>query len=117
MFCRTHTRPVARREINETLRLCNLCIRRIGLSFIDEDVSNTVYEKCLKYFSLLTCSSFLFLMLLGEYAYIVGQMSKSASIEDFIGSYLHIAGYDTLSKFVFTTAMLTCILVFIIQFF
>ncbi|XP_037872063.1 odorant receptor 4 isoform X3 [Bombyx mori] len=39
----------------------------------------------------------LVLMLAGEVAYVAGQMINSASIEEFVGSYLHIAGYDTMS--------------------
>lgn len=41
-------------------------------------------------------------MLVGEYAYVAGQMVNSASIEDFVGSYVHIAGYDTMSKYIDT---------------
>ncbi|KAJ8734097.1 hypothetical protein PYW07_014648 [Mythimna separata] len=42
-------------------------------------------------------SSLLVLMLAGEIAYVAGQMINNASVEEFVGSYLHIAGYDTMS--------------------
>ncbi|XP_062528341.1 odorant receptor 4 isoform X1 [Bombyx mori] len=86
----------ARMEILETLKLCNFCIRRVGLSFIDE-VPLTVLAKLKKYFLFIFSSSMLVLMLAGEVAYVAGQMINSASIEEFVGSYLHIAGYDTMS--------------------
>lgn len=89
----------ARMEILKTLKLCNFCIRRVGLSFIDE-VPLTVLAKLKKYFLFIFSSSMLVLMLAGEVAYVAGQMINSASIEEFVGSYLHIAGYDTMSMYV-----------------
>lgn len=89
---------VARKEIHETLRLCNFCIRRTGLSFID-NIPKTLYEKLSKIISLTVSSSLLFWMLVGEYAYIVVKMLNSPSIEELLGSFLHIAGYDTMSEY------------------
>lgn len=94
-------KEIARKEIHETLRMCNFCIRRVGLSFID-DIPVGLYGKLKKHFALILSSSLLFLMLVGEYAYVAGQMVNSASIEDFVGSYVHIAGYDTMSKYIDT---------------
>lgn len=88
---------IARKEIKETLRICNFCIRRTGLSFID-NIPKTLYAKFSRYLSLVVSSSLLFWMLVGEYAYIAVQMASSPSIEELLGSYLHIAGYDTMSK-------------------
>lgn len=89
---------VAQKEIFETLSLCNFCIRRIGLSFID-NIPKTLMDKFKTYLSFVLSSSLLILMLAGEITCVAGQMINSSSIEDFVGSYLHIAGYDTMSKY------------------
>ncbi|XP_075986147.1 odorant receptor 4-like [Anticarsia gemmatalis] len=89
-------KSVALKEIHTTLNLCNFCIRRVGLSFIDE-TPKTFYEKLSKNLALIISSSLLVLMLAGEIAYVSGQLINISSVEEFVGSYLHIAGYDTLS--------------------
>ncbi|XP_013195343.2 odorant receptor 4 [Amyelois transitella] len=42
-------------------------------------------------------SSLLSLMVVGQYAYIAYLLVNSVTLEELIGSYLHIAGYDTMS--------------------
>ncbi|XP_050553229.1 odorant receptor 4-like [Spodoptera frugiperda] len=88
-------RNVARKEIHETLKLCNFCVRNIGLSFID--IPKSFFQSLTSYLSFIMSSSLLVLMLAGEIAYVAGQMINTASVEEFVGSYLHIAGYDTMS--------------------
>lgn len=90
----------AKEEIHRTLRFCNFFIRRIGLSFIDE-IPKTFMEKLNVLSSFVMASSLLILMLVGEYAYIVYLLLNSVSLEELIGSYLHIAGYDTMSKYMY----------------
>ncbi|XP_047036578.1 odorant receptor 4-like [Helicoverpa zea] len=89
-------KSVARKEIYDTLALCNICIRTIGLSFID-DVPNTFFNSLVIYIAFIVSALLVVLMLAGEIAYVAGQMIHNASIEEFVGSYVHIAGYDTLS--------------------
>ncbi|KAM3966695.1 odorant receptor 4 [Aphomia sociella] len=90
------TKIIAQKEIHSTLRFCNFFIRRIGLSFIDK-IPKTFMEKLNVFLSFIFASSLLVLMLFGEYAYIVYLLVNSVSLEQLIGSYLHIAGYDTMS--------------------
>lgn len=90
-------RSVARKEIHETLKLCNFCVRNIGLSFID--IPKSFFQSLTSYLSFIMSSSLLVLMLAGEIAYVAGQMINTASVEEFVGSYLHIAGYDTMSEY------------------
>lgn len=97
MLC--EEKDVARKEIQETLNLCNFCIRILGLSFID-DVPKTLYHGVMTNVTLVMTSTMLVLMLAGEIAYVVGQMIHSASVEEFVGSYLHIVGYGTMSEYI-----------------
>lgn len=89
---------VARDEIHETLNLCNFCIRIIGLSFLDA-APKTFFYRIRSYLLFIISSSLLVLMLGGEIAYVAGQVIHTATIEEFVGSYLHIAGYDTMSEY------------------
>ncbi|XP_026764626.2 odorant receptor 4 isoform X1 [Galleria mellonella] len=87
---------IAKKEIYGTLRSCNFFIRRIGLSFVDKK-PNTFLQKINVLSSFITASSFVALMLISEYVYIVYLLAKSVTLEKLMGSYLHIAGYDTMS--------------------
>lgn len=93
-------KKIAQKEIHATLTLCNYCIRILGLSFIDE-IPQTFYEKLKRNLLFIVTLSLLVLMLISEFVFVTGRIVNAASIEDFVSSYLHIAGYDTLSKFVY----------------
>ncbi|CAH0699117.1 unnamed protein product [Spodoptera exigua] len=56
-------RNVARKEIHETLNLCNFCVRNIGLSFID--IPKSFFQSLTSYLSFIMSSSLLVLMLAG----------------------------------------------------
>ncbi|XP_039745365.1 odorant receptor 4-like [Pararge aegeria] len=85
----------AKREIHETLKLCNFCTRKIGISFIDEKPS-TVIWKVWKQLWFLGSAVVLFLKLSGQVNYVVNKLVTSSSVVDFVAS-LHIVGYDTMS--------------------
>ena len=91
-------KTVAREEIHETLNLCNFCIRIIGLSFLDAAPKTFLY-RLRSNLSFIVSSTLLVLMLGGEIAYVAGKVINTATIEEFVGSYLHIAGYDTMSEY------------------
>ncbi|CAH2267143.1 jg2881 [Pararge aegeria aegeria] len=84
----------AKREIHETLKLCNFCTRKIGISFIDEKPS-TVIWKVWKQLWFLGSAVVLFLKLSGQVNYVVNKLVTSSSVVDFVAS-LHIVGYDTM---------------------
>lgn len=90
-------KQIASKEIHETLKICNFCTGSIGISLVD-DIPTTFKGRLKTYIALFITSSFVVLIIVGEYAYIVGQMMTSARIEDLIGSNLHVAGYGTMSE-------------------
>ncbi|KAL0895809.1 hypothetical protein ABMA27_011844 [Loxostege sticticalis] len=89
-------RVIAQREIDETLSKCNIFMRLNGLSFIDAP-PKTTQDKIKVYFAFVVSSSLLFWMLVGEFAFTVSLLSGSVSVEEIIKSYVHIAGYDSMS--------------------
>ncbi|XP_052753868.1 odorant receptor 4-like [Galleria mellonella] len=87
---------IAKKEIYGTLRSCNFFIRRIGLSFVDK-IPNSYLQKISVAASFITALSLVSHKTISEYAYIVYLLAKSVTLEKLMGSYLHIAGYDTIS--------------------
>lgn len=104
---------VAQQEINETLGLCNFCIRTIGLSFIDES-PKTLYEQLSRTLTFIIASLLLILLLMGEMAHVLVQIMNATSIEEFVGSHLHIVGYGTLSEYI--DISLYCYIIYIVSF-
>ncbi|XP_049888055.1 odorant receptor 4-like [Pectinophora gossypiella] len=81
----------SRREVYETLKLCNFCSRCIGISFID-DPPRTFMGK-LKITALYIFSiSALVGLIAGEFTYVLSLLVGSTSVAEFVAS-LHIVGY------------------------
>lgn len=87
----------AKKEIHETLRLCNFCFMPMGVSLIDEP-SKHILGRLKTYLPLFISFIFLDYMILGQYSYVIHQMKTcSNAIEGLIGSNLHVAGYGLMS--------------------
>jgi hypothetical protein len=93
-------KTIARREIYESLGKCDFYVKRLGLSFISK-LPKTFLGKLSIYIKLCIASVLVFTKLLGEYSLTASLVATHVSLEDFIGSYLHIAGYDTMSNYLF----------------
>ncbi|XP_047539671.1 odorant receptor 85b-like [Vanessa atalanta] len=85
----------AKQEIHKTLKLCNFCTRKIGISFTDEQPKNLIC-KIWTYMWFLGSALILFLKLAGQVDYAVSKLVNSASVVEFVAG-LHIIGYDTMS--------------------
>lgn len=88
-------KEVAKQEIHKTLKLCNFCTRKIGISFTDEPPTS-MFWKAWKQLWFLGSALVLFLKLSGQVNYVVDKLVTSASVVDFVAN-LHIVGYDTMS--------------------
>ncbi|XP_050354396.1 odorant receptor 4-like [Nymphalis io] len=86
---------MAKQEIHKTLKLCNFCTRKIGLSFIDEQPT-TLLCKIWTHIWFLGSAVIIFFKFAGEANFAVTKLVNSASVVEFVAS-LHIIGYDIMS--------------------
>ncbi|XP_059049030.1 odorant receptor 4-like [Achroia grisella] len=90
------TKKIAEKEIHNTLRFCNFFIRNVGLSFVDE-IPTTYFKKIFVLGYFVAALSLILLILIGEHAYIIYIFHNLVSLEQLIGSNLHIIGYGIIS--------------------
>ncbi|XP_034841165.1 odorant receptor 4-like isoform X2 [Maniola hyperantus] len=88
-------KEIAKEEIHKTLKLCNFCTRKLGISFIDEQPTVMLW-KVWNQLWLIGSAIVLFLKVSGQVNCVVNKLATSSSVEDFVAS-LHIVGYDTMS--------------------
>ncbi|XP_047514990.1 odorant receptor 4-like [Pieris napi] len=84
----------ALKEIYNTLKLCDFCTRKIGLTF--KAKSNEIFRKLWTILWFFISGLILFLMVAGEINYVINKLVTSSSVVEFVSG-LHIAGYDTMS--------------------
>lgn len=109
-------RKMAEMEIRQTLSISNIFMRMNGLSFIDEP-PKSLLGKLKVYSKFVVSSLLLFWMLVGEIAFTASLIVGTVSVEELIRGYVHIAGYDTMSKYsnIFFSPDLTIPDVFLLQ--
>lgn len=91
----------ALKEIYKSLNLCDFCTRQIGLTF-KATYKMLFLRKLWTTVLLLSSALILFLKVAGEIKYVFDKLATSSSVVDFVSG-LHIAGYDTMSKYYLKT--------------